>query len=224
MSDPIRLLLVDHLTLPRRCLAALLNRRRGLQVVGEAAIGGAALDLARSLRPDIALVEPETPDGGPRLIEALDAEMPGAVLVLTRSADGGLSNALRAGARGYLHMNCEPDDLVRAIERVHAGELVIAPGMADAALKELNSEPERDADATPLTERERDVLRLVTQGLTNAEIARELYITEHTTKGHLAKILSKLGLDNRVQIATYAVQNGFAPLPALEIQATEAVS
>ncbi len=213
MQPSIRLLLVDSHTLFRRCLAALLNRRRGLQVVAEAATGTQALAQARSLQPSLVVMDPEVPEGGCALIAQLGREAPGcAVLVLTPlDQAGAASRALQAGARGYLHKNCEPDELVRAIERVHNGERVLASVVADAVLKELSGESPSDPGLESLTGREREVLQLVAHGRTNPEIARELCITEHTAKGHLAKILTKLELDNRVQLATYAIEHGLVP-------------
>lgn len=210
VSDAIRILLVDHQTLLRRSLSVLLNRRRRFDVVGEAATGSEALAQARSLQPAVTVVEPDVPEGGPNLISELCRETPTCgVLVLTSgSPEDGAGRVLQAGARGYLDKSCEPDDLARAIERVHAGELVVSPGATDALLKDLGGETSREPAPSGLTEREVDVLRLVVQGRTNPEIARELCITEHTAKGHLAKILSKLALDNRVQLATYGLQHG----------------
>ena len=212
MSAPLRLLLVDHQALLRRCLATLLNRRRGLHVVGEAATGAEARARARALRPDVVVVEPEVPDGGPGLVADLCRELSRCSVVVLTAGDGhdAASQALRAGARGYLRKACELDDLLRAIERVRVGELVVAPEVADGVLNGLGNERSPAPRADGLTGRELEVLRLISQGRTNPEIARELSITEHTVKGHLAKILGKLRLGNRVQLATYAMQRGIA--------------
>jgi DNA-binding NarL/FixJ family response regulator len=211
LAEPIRVLLVDAPTLSRRGLAALLSRRSPLRVVGEAATGREALDLVRASSPDVVVVEPAVPEGGPALVAELCRVTPGcAVLVLALGGEGGaVGRALQAGARAYLQKDCEPRDLVRAIERVHAGELVIAPMLAETAVKELSGGQAR-AGPAGLTARELQVLRLVAEGRTNPEIARLLCITEHTTKGHLAKILRKVALDNRVQLTAYAIQQGLA--------------
>jgi DNA-binding NarL/FixJ family response regulator len=215
MPNSVRLLLIDTPMLPRRSLAALLNRRRGFHVVGEAETGSSAVHQARALQPDVAVVELDVPDGGPQLVADLSREAPGcAVLVLTQGNEGrAATRALQAGARGYLDKNCEPDDLVRTIERVRTGELVVAPRVAAAVVRELSGEPSRGPASNGLTEREIEVLRLVAYGRTNPEIARELCITQHTVKGHLSNILNKLGLENRVQLATYAMQLGLAEPP-----------
>ena len=210
---PLRLLLVDYDTLFRRCLADQLQQQPGLQVVGQAVAPSDAVAQARSCQPDVVVLDPTMPDGGPPLVAELCRAAPaGAVLVLTLdSGQGDASPLLRAGARGYLQKNCEActfEDIVLAIHRVHAGELVVAPAAAAGVLEELRGEATRTPRGRELTGREDEVLQLVAQGRTNAEIARALCITEHTVKGHLVKILRKLGLENRVQLATYAVRQG----------------
>ena len=208
--EPIRVVLVDHPGLSRHGLVALLARRRGLRVVGEADTGMEALALARTVQPDVVIVEPAVPGGGLKLIAELCREVPRcAVLVLTEPTnDDAVGGALKAGARGYLQKSCEPEDLVRTIERVHLGELVVAAHNAPV----LNGHGRSQGSPDGLTDRELEVIRLVARGRTNPGIAHELGITEHTAKEHLANILDKLGLENRVQIATYAVQRGLAAL------------
>jgi len=213
MRTPVRLVLVDSPRLHLRGLAAMLNRRRGLQVIGEATSGPEALARIRALQPDVVVVDPAVPEGGPSLIAEICQEaLACAVLVLTSSrGEGEARQALQAGARGYLDKDREPDDLVRAIERIHAGELVVGQAAADTVLKDLSGETSGTSGLSALTTREVEVLTLVVQGRTNPQIALELCITEHTAKAHLARILGKLGLENRVQLATYATQQGLNP-------------
>lgn len=217
MAESIRVLLVEQLTLLRRSLVELLQRRRGLQVVADAAGIDEALARARELQPDVIVLEPQGLATGAKLIGELCQAAPASnVLVLTSSGDEGIvSQALQAGARGFVQKDCEPDDLVRAIQAVHAGQLVVAPTVADAVVRGLSGESTRDQERDRLTPREREVLRLVAQGWTNPEIARKLCITEYTVKGHLAKIMNKLGFVNRVQLATYAIQEGLVERPDL---------
>lgn len=214
-QPPIRLLLVDSPTLHRRCLAAILNRRRNLRVVGEAGTAAEAIDVVGTLRPDVAVVELRVPGGGTSLVADLcRAEPACSVLVLTNSNDDAeVRHALQAGARGYLDKDREPDDLVRTIERVHAGELVVAPAAAETVMRHFSGSRSDGAGPGGLTARELEVLRLVVQGRTNPQIAQELCITDHTVKAHLTKILSKCGLENRVQLAAYALQQGITPPP-----------
>jgi DNA-binding NarL/FixJ family response regulator len=215
VAEAIRVVLVDDETLLRQCLVTLLNRRRGLSVVGEADTADQALDLTRTAEPDVVVVAPEVADGGAALVADLREALPRCpILVLTRDDDpGGASRALRAGARGYIRKTCELSDLVRAIERVHAGELIVASVEASAVLNDLGSQGTREAGPSGLTARELEVVKLIARGWTNAAIARELYITEHTVKGHLVRILSKLKLENRVQLAAYATQQGLLDEP-----------
>lgn len=210
MAEAIRVVLVDDETLLRQCLANLLNRRRGLRVVGEAETVDQALDVTRMTEPDVVVIAPEVADNGVSVVADFSHARPGCpILVLTREEDpGGAGRALRAGAQGYLRKTCGLNDLIRAIERVHAGELIVASVEAGAVLNELSSETTRESSASGLTARELDVVKLIARGWTNAAIARELYITEHTVKGHLVRILSKLKLENRVQLAAYATQQG----------------
>jgi DNA-binding NarL/FixJ family response regulator len=187
-----------------------LTRRRGLRVVGEADTGTEALALGRALQPDVVIVETSVPGGGLQLVTDLSRALPGcATLVLTEtSSDPAISGALQAGARGYLQKSCAPEDLVHTIERVHLGELVVAAHPTPFP----NARTRSPAPPEGLTGRELEVLRLVARGRTNPSIAHELGITEHTAKEHLANILDKLGLENRVQVAAYAVHHGLAAL------------
>ena len=215
MSLPLRLLLIDAPALHRRCLAAILGRRRGIRVVGDADSGKNALGQAQSLRPDVVLVEPDVPDGGPKLVAGLRAAAPDCDVVVVTDGrdDGGARRMLLAGARAYLRKDCEPQDVLRAIERVKAGELVLGPGVSDSILRDLDSEHPRGSALDGLSDRELEVLRLISHGLSNPEIASALYITENTVKGHVTRILDKLGLENRVQIATYALTHGLNGAP-----------
>jgi two-component system nitrate/nitrite response regulator NarL len=214
LFNPIRVFLVDGPTLNRRCLALALSRKRRLQVVGEAADGSHALAEAPATTPDVIVVDPSVPEGGPTLVADLSQQSPqSAVVVLTQGGDeSAASRALQAGARGYLQRDCEPEALFQAIDRVYHGELVVAPAFAETALTSLGGKPARASGSLDLTGREMEVLHFVALGQTNQEVARELFITEHTVKSHLAKIQGKLGLTNRVQLAAYATERGMRPL------------
>ena len=212
MPAEVRLLLVDAPLLSRRCLASICKRRRGLRLVAEAGSGrevGDQLPSLRRLRPNVAVVDPGVPGGGAELLATLCRELAGcAVVALAEPSTDALAvtRALKAGARGYVTKDCEPEDVLRAIERVHAGQLVVHHAAAETVRRQLGGTTPAGTAGGELTPRERDVLALVTQGKTNPEIARELSVTEHTVKGHVAKILRKLGCDNRVQLAAYGTQ------------------
>jgi two-component system, NarL family, response regulator DevR len=206
MPDRIRVLLVDSPALIRQCLSLLLGRKRRLEIVGEAGSRREALDQVASLSPDVVLVDPAVPDGGPSLVAELCTQAPDtAVVVLTGTAsEGSVARMLQQGVRGYLEKSCDLAAVVQCVERVNTGEVVIARSLSGSL--PCDFETYRDGAASALSSREREVLSLVADGRTNGEIARDLYITEHTVKSHLARILSKLRLDNRVQLATYATQ------------------
>jgi len=161
------------------------------------------------------IVEPFVSNGGTELIAQLSQSVPGGVVItLTDSAhEAGavsVSEALRAGARAYLGKYCEPEELIRAIERVRRGEILVS-AKPEAMGHEAPAGRSAGPDTPPLTNRELEVIRLVAEGRTNAAIARAMCITEHTAKGYLAQILRKLALDNRVQLATFALQQGLGP-------------
>jgi DNA-binding NarL/FixJ family response regulator len=210
MADSIRVLLVDHPRLFRHCLAQVLGCRRRLRIVGEAESRSEALAVARQTRPDVIVVDPRIGGPGESLISELCGEAPGAaVLVLSQESEPGfIARALQDGARGYLQKECDVDELAQSIERVFAGELVLCPALTSPALQSLAS----GQTLAGLTRRELDLLPLIAQGQTNQQIAHVLCITEHTVKAHLARILRKLGLGNRVQLASYAARHGMADL------------
>lgn len=215
MPEPIRIMLVDTPVLNRRCLALALGRKRRLHVVGEAGSGPDALAGAEATQPDVVVVDPSVPGGGSSLVTDLSLKLAGRPIIVL-SQDGNQASAgraLQAGARGYLQRDCEIDTLVHAIELVHEGQLVLAPASVGEALAEQTARRSHHAGRHTLTRREAEVLQLVAQGQTNHEIGNELFITEYTVKAHLAHLLGKLGLANRVQLATFATQRGI-PTPA----------
>ena len=222
MPAEIRLLLVDAPLLARRCLASVCEQHRGFRLVADAGSGdevASQLPALRRLRPTVAVVDPGVP-GGAQLLAALRRELPGcAVIALAQPGTDGLEvgRALKAGVRGYVTKDCEPEDILRAIERVHAGQLVVHHAAADAVGRHLGGAAAPGAargHGGDLTPRERDVLALVTQGKTNPEIARQLSVTEHTVKGHVANLLRKLGRDNRVQLAAYGTRHHLQAAPS----------
>lgn len=203
----IRVLIVDDHTVVRRGLATLLSAPKyGVSVLGEAGDGLAAVEQTRTLRPDVILMDLFMPGTGgieaARLIRRENQQV--RILVLTSSGDEAqVLQALRAGANGYLLKDASPDELVNAIKSVFYGQLALPHGLAQKVILEaagVSSKP----DADPLTDRERDVIGCIVQGMSNKQIASELAISTTTVRTHVSNILRKLNLENRTQIALYA--------------------
>jgi DNA-binding NarL/FixJ family response regulator len=215
-SGRISLLVVDDKELFREGLVSLLSRRPELEVVGQAEDGYQALELARQLKPRIILMDVDMPGcDGVRATELIKEELPEtSIIMLTVSEeDKNLFTAIKAGAKGYLIKDVKIDELLKAIVVVNRGEAVISPSMAVKLLDEfnnsvsprvVNSKPEKQN----LSEREREVLRLVALGATNRDIAEKLVISENTVKVHLHNIMEKLHLRNRQHAAAYAIREG----------------
>lgn len=207
MTDPIRLLIADDHPVVREGLAAMLNRRADLSVVGEASNGREAVELYRREKPDVTLMDLRMPEmGGVEAITTLRAEFPHArfIVLTTYEGDEDIARALKAGAQAYLLKDTPRDELLDAIRAVHAGRKRIAPEMA-AKLADRLITPE-------LTEREMDVLKLVVAGRSNKEIGAALTITEGTVKVHVNNLLGKLGVSDRTQAVTEALRRGLVHL------------
>jgi DNA-binding NarL/FixJ family response regulator len=210
MSALIRVLLVDDHAIVREGLRALLDETESLQIVGEAADGTEALELARRLRPDVVLMDLKMP-GLPAAdaIRTIRAQYPATrVLVLTSYAeDRQVEEVLRAGALGYVLKNIVAADLIRAIATVARGEAWLH---ADAQ-RSLVNRMRRPAELSPLallTDRERSVLSLLAKGMSNRAIGQTLHLTEGTVKGYVSNVLAKLKLEDRTQAALLAVRLG----------------
>lgn len=212
--EPIRILLADDQRLFREGLAQLLRSQPDLEVVGEAETGEEAVSRARELLPDLILMDVSMPGGGGlEATRRIKEEMPSTrIVILTVSEeDHTVFEAVRSGAEGYLLKDIRPQELFGMLRGVFRGEAPISRGTAAKIIKGLARRPagERDAPASPpITPREKQVLELVATGAANKEIAAALHISEHTVKKHLRNILEKLHLENRVQAALFAVQQG----------------
>jgi DNA-binding NarL/FixJ family response regulator len=213
-DKPIRVLLVDDQVLMRRGLRKLLEVEDGIEVVGEAADGVEALRLIPETMPEVALVDARMPKmDGVELIRHLSQEHPrvAAIILTTFDDDEYIFGGLRAGARGYLLKDTPPEELVSAIEKASRDETVLGGQIAARVVSELRRRTDlaertsRPGDEI-LSGREVEVARLVGAGATNREIAHCLYITEGTAKNHISKILRKLGLRDRTQLALYATK------------------
>ena len=198
----IRVLLAEDQAMVLGALAALLEIEDDIEVVGKARDGGAALDLATSLRPDVVVTDIEMPGmTGLELATALRQRKQACrvIMLTTFARPGYLRRAMDAGASGYLLKDAPAAQLADAVRRVHAGGRVIDPALAVDAW----------ADADPLTERERQVLRFASEGLTSGEIADTLRLSEGTVRNYLSEAISKLGARNRVEAARVAREKGW---------------
>ena len=204
----IRVLVADDHAVVRQGLRTFLELQDDVEVVADVADGARALDAVAEHEPDVVLMDLVLPVvDGVEAIRRIAAERPGTrVIALTSFLDDDkLFPAVRAGAAGYLLKDVEPQELVRAIRAVHAGEALLHPAVAARLMEEVAGSGGHDA-SDPLTPREREVVDLIARGLSNKRIAVELGISQKTVKAHVSNILTKLDLNDRTQVAMHAVR------------------
>jgi len=218
MSGPIRVVLVDDQALFRAGIRMLIASQPDLEVVGEAADGQEAIGLIRATKPDVVLMDIRMPvmDGLTATSQLLvdpvfDGNPPRIVMLTTFDLDEAAARAIRQGASGFLLKDAEPEFLLAAVRSVHAGSAVIAA----AATRDLFAHFAEPARPVPpqfaaLTDREREIFALAARGLSNAEIAGREFLSEATVKTHISRILTKLGLRDRVQLVVFAFEHGLA--------------
>lgn len=212
--NPLRILLVDDHILFRKGLARLLDAQPDFQVVGEASDGAEGVEKARALRPDVVLMDLRMPVcDGLEATRQIKRELPSVrVVVLTVSEDDqDFLAAIRCGADGYLVKSMRPEALFQELRGLAQGETPLSRTMTGKLLRQVARAapaPLPSAQPDSLSERERQVLVLLAEGLSNEEIAEALGIAENTVRNHVRNILEKLGLKNRVQAAVYAVRQG----------------
>ena len=205
--QPIRVMLVDDYMMVRRGLATFLTVFDDLQLVGEAESGKAAIQLCAKTLPDVILMDMVMPEmDGATATRAIRQQFPQAqVIALTSFKEGELiKNALEAGAIGYLLKDVSADDLARAIRAAHAGRVTLSPEAAQSLVETANQPA---APGLDLTEREREVLSLLIEGLNNTQIAGRLTVSPSTIKSHVSNILSKLGVVSRTEAVTLALRH-----------------
>jgi DNA-binding NarL/FixJ family response regulator len=212
--EEIRVLLVDDHALFRAGISALIAEE-GFEVIGQASSGQEGIALARELAPDVVIMDLNMPEmSGVEATRALSVHAPAShVVVLTVSGDeASVTDAVLAGACGYLLKDADVDDILAAIRAAAAGESWISPRVAGALLERVRRAGAPEATAgepdAGLSDRELEVLRLIAQGKENTEIAAELFMSPKTAKNHVSSILAKLQLQNRVQAAVYAARRG----------------
>ncbi|MFE1299262.1 response regulator [Streptomyces sp. NPDC058731] len=210
-QDPIRVFLLDDHEVVRRGLTDLLDAEPDITVVGDAANADHALARAPAVRPDVAVLDVRLPDGdGITVCRELRSRMPELnVLMLTSFDDeDALLDAIMAGASGYVLKQIRGSDLVSAVRTVASGASMLDPATTARLMRSLRAEPAEAAAVPPelagLSPRERDILALIGDGLTNREIGKRLYLSEKTVKNHISRLLAKLGVKRRVQAAVLA--------------------
>jgi DNA-binding NarL/FixJ family response regulator len=208
LTEPIRILVVEDHNVVRQGLVALIQTVPDMNVVAEAADGAEAVELYRTHRPDVTLMDLRLPRmSGVDAIKAIRGQFPAARVIVLTTFDGdeNIFRALQAGARGYLLKDMFGDELMEAIRTVHAGKTRIPPDIAQRLAERMGG--------PSLTNRELEVLTLIVSGKSNRDIGNQLAISEATVKTHINNILSKLGVSDRTQAATTAIQRGIVALP-----------
>ncbi|WP_409236428.1 response regulator [Streptomyces sp. PA5.6] len=220
-QEPIRVFLLDDHEVVRRGLSDLLDAEPDISVVGDAENVENALVRGPALRPHVAVLDVRLPDGdGIRVCRELRSRMPGlAVLMLTSFDDeDALLDAIMAGASGYVLKQIKGADLVSAVRTVASGQSMLDPETTARLMRTLRADPADSPSAPPelarLTPREREILTLIGEGLTNREIGKSLYLSEKTVKNHISRLLSKLGVQRRVQAAVMVSQLDRSDHPA----------
>ncbi|MDL2076192.1 response regulator transcription factor [Streptomyces sp. GXMU-J15] len=211
-DNPIRVFLLDDHEVVRRGVHDLLNDEPDITVVGEASTAEQALTRAPALRPQVAVLDVRLPDGdGVTVCRELRSRMPELACLMLTSFDDeeALLDSIMAGASGYVLKQIKGSDLVSAVRTVASGHSLLDPSATAKLMARLRQgpDPEPEPDALPgLTEREREILFLIGEGLTNRQIGQRLYLAEKTVKNHISRLLAKLGVERRIQAAVIATQ------------------
>ncbi|WP_420031734.1 response regulator [Streptomyces sp. cg28] len=216
-DDPVRILLLDDHEVVRRGLRDLLGAEPDLKVVGEAATAAQALARGPALRPDVAVLDVRLPDGdGITVCRELRGLLPevSCLMLTSFDDDDALLDAIMAGASGYVLKQIKGSDLISAVRTVASGESMLDPATTARLMRSLRGPEQHAAEsggppddrAVDLTERERDILELVGEGLTNRQIGQRLFLSEKTVKNNISRLLAKLGVERRIQAAVLATR------------------
>jgi DNA-binding NarL/FixJ family response regulator len=220
-------LIADDQAVVRMGYRAVLDSAPDIEVVGEAGDARIAVESATELRPDLVLMDIRMPGGGGIEATRRIAALPGApvrvLMVTSFDVDEWIFASLRAGASGFILKDIQPEELVRAVRTVHAGDSLLAPAVTSRliaeyvrcvppATPETDPDPAHTADLAMLTAREREVITLVAAGLSNAEIAAQLYLATSTVKTHVSAVLAKWNLRDRAQLVVHAFETGLAEI------------
>ncbi|MBK8032780.1 MAG: response regulator transcription factor [Anaerolineae bacterium] len=209
---PIRIVIADDHAIVRQGLRVFLSVDPELEVIGEAVNGKQAVELAHRLQPDVVLMDLVMPVlGGVDAITAIRRELPDVEVIALTSVleDNSVSDAVRAGAIGYLLKDTAADELTKAIKAAAAGQVQLSPKAAQRLMRDMRAPENPDS----LTQRETEILKLIGRGLSNKEIALELQIGEKTVRTHVSNVLGKLNVVSRTQAALHAVRIGLVDLP-----------
>lgn len=214
-STSIKIIIVDDHAMVRKGMRAFLGEFEDIHVIGDASDGGKAIDLVKQLKPDVVLLDLFMPGmDGIETIQRLLTVQPhlGIVILTAFASEAKVIEAIQAGALGYVVKDAQPEELVQSIRLVATGTPAISPGIAWKILHAGTDNREKTRGQMELSEREAEVLRLLTKGKTDQEIANELVLADVTIRTHVNRILNKLGLKNRVQAALYCVRSGMVSL------------
>jgi DNA-binding NarL/FixJ family response regulator len=227
MANPIRTAIVDDHPLFREGVAKLLARTPGMEIVADGSTAADAIKIARQLMPDVMLLDLKLPDDGAAAASTIASEHPGVrIVILTASdLDSDVAAMLQLGVHGYLLKGCTGQEIIRAVQRVYAGEFYVTPSLAARLLTEMSTPaPKADDGAEELSSREEIILAQVSKGLTNKEIARALNLREKTVKHYMTNIMQKLGVRNRLEAVLMGQKRlrPSAPLPPMDAATSRA--
>jgi DNA-binding NarL/FixJ family response regulator len=226
MTNPIRTAIIDDHPLFREGVAKLLARTPGIEMVADGSTGIDAVNIARELLPDVLLLDLKLPDDGAAAASTIVREHPCVRIVILTASDcqDDVAAMLQLGVHGYLLKGCTGQEIIRAVQRVHAGECYVTPSLAASVLTKMRTPASmRSGGSEVLSDREEIILAQVSKGLTNKEIARALNLREKTVKHYMTHIMQKLGVRNRLEAALMGQKRQPAPAPFALVDATQSM-